>query len=89
MHRLLPLLLTLLASTAHARGTQGHRVVSILGWAPWTAGAHAEVVRLLAVGPGNRVTMAMPEYHSHLFDDEGLAFVRTVGEADIPVALVA
>ena len=41
--------------------------------------AHAE--------PGNRVAMAMPEQHCHLFDDQGLALPRTVREADVPVAL--
>jgi multiple sugar transport system ATP-binding protein len=39
--------------------------------------------------PGNRVAMAMPEHHCHIFDDQGLALARTVREADIPVALAA
>ena len=39
--------------------------------------------------PGNRVAMAMPEQHCHLFDDQGLALPRTVREADVPVALAA
>ena len=43
--------------------------------------AHAE--------PGNRVAMALPEHHCHVFDDQGLALARTVREADIPVALAA
>ena len=43
--------------------------------------AHAE--------PGNRVAMAMPEQHCHVFDDQGLALARTVREADVPVALAA
>jgi multiple sugar transport system ATP-binding protein len=39
--------------------------------------------------PGNRVAMALPEHHCHVFDDQGLALARTVREADIPVALAA
>ncbi len=39
--------------------------------------------------PGNRVPMALPEQHCHLFDEQGLAMKRTVREADIPVALAA
>jgi multiple sugar transport system ATP-binding protein len=38
---------------------------------------------------GNRVPMALPEQHCHLFDDNGLALARTVREADVPVALAA
>jgi multiple sugar transport system ATP-binding protein len=44
---------------------------------------------LTHAAPGNRVAMAMPEQHCHVFDDQGMALARTVREADIPVALVA
>ena len=44
---------------------------------------------LTVAEPGNRVPMAMPEQHCHVFDDQGLALARTVREADIPVALAA
>jgi multiple sugar transport system ATP-binding protein len=44
---------------------------------------------LAVAQPGNRVPMALPEQHCHLFDDNGLALARTVREADIPVALAA
>jgi multiple sugar transport system ATP-binding protein len=44
---------------------------------------------LAVAQPSNRVPMALPEQHCHLFDDNGLALARTVREADIPVALAA
>jgi multiple sugar transport system ATP-binding protein len=44
---------------------------------------------LTVAQPGNRVPMALPEQHCHLFDDTGLALARTVREADVPVALAA
>ena len=49
MRRLLPLLLALLVSTAHAWGTQGHHVVANLAYAQLTVKAKTEVDRLLAL----------------------------------------
>jgi multiple sugar transport system ATP-binding protein len=44
---------------------------------------------LTVAQPGNRVPMALPEQHCHLFDDNGLALQRTVRESDVPVTLAA
>ncbi len=44
---------------------------------------------LTVAQPGNRVPMALPEQHCHLFDDNGLALPRTVRESDVPVPLAA
>lgn len=52
MRRILPLLLALLASSAHAWGSQGHHVVANLAYAQLTAKAKTEVDRLLAIEPG-------------------------------------
>jgi hypothetical protein len=49
---LLLALLGLLASTAHAWGTQGHHVIASLAQAQLTAKAKIEVDRLLAIEPG-------------------------------------
>jgi multiple sugar transport system ATP-binding protein len=52
---------------------------------PWVVKAQGNA----RAEPGNRVAMALPEHHCHVFDDEGIALQRTVREADIHVALVA
>ncbi len=49
---LLPLLLSLLSSAAHAWGTKGHQVVANLAYAQLTVKAKTEVNRLLALEPG-------------------------------------
>jgi hypothetical protein len=49
---ILPLILALLASTAHAWGTQGHQVIASLAQAQLTAKAKAEIDKLLAMEPG-------------------------------------
>jgi hypothetical protein len=50
--QLVSFFLALLASAAHAWGTQGHYVVADLAYAQLTAKAKAEVDRLLAIEPG-------------------------------------
>lgn len=39
--------------------------------------------------PGDRVSMTLPEHHCHVFDERGVALVRTVRETAIAVALPA
>lgn len=48
----LPVVLALLASSAHAWGTQGHHVIANLAYAQLSPKAKAEVDRLLAIEPG-------------------------------------
>ena len=52
MRRFLPILFALLASTAHAWGTQGHQVIANVAHAQLTAKAKAEIDKLLALEPG-------------------------------------
>ena len=52
MRTLLPIILALLACTAHAWGTQGHQVIASLAQAQLTDKARADIDKLLALEPG-------------------------------------
>jgi nuclease S1 len=52
MRTLLPIILALVASTAHAWGTQGHHVIANIAQTQFTAKTKAEIDKLLALEPG-------------------------------------